>query len=203
MRPPGRSIIVAPQSGRAIAVGRDEVVRVVDLDGHQVGDMWAIDAADPGRWLSTSHTRDRSERLFPAVGGRFTDQYGDPILELLADTSPGRHDMLFPPCDRGLYESRGLAGHPNCRDNFLLALSSAGLTLPVVPDPVNLFQDSAPRQDGTINIGIAASRAGDATSFVALRAIVLVLTSCSVDCWPLNNARCTRLQIEVTSRQAR
>ncbi len=199
----GRSFIVGPQSGRAIEVRRDEVVRVVDLDGHQVGDMWVIDAADPGRWLSASHTRDRSERLFPAVGGRFTDQYGDPIMELLADTSPGRHDMLFPPCDTWLYESRGLAGHPNCRDNFLAAISSAGLSLPVVPDPVNLFQNSAPRPDGTLDIGVAASRAGDATSFLAVRDIVFVLTSCSVDYWPLNNAHCTRLQIEVTSRQAR
>src|SRR5882672_2841775 len=36
----------------------------------------------------------------------------------------------------------GLAGHPNCRDNFLAAAASAGIVLPVVPDPVNLFQDS-------------------------------------------------------------
>ncbi len=203
--PPGegrRSLIVDPQSGRAIGVRRDEIVRVIDLEGHQVGDMWAIDAAEPGRWLSASHTRDRGERLFPAVGGQFTDQHGGPILELLADTSPGRHDMLFPPCDTWLYESRGLAGHPNCRDNFLAAISSAGISPPVVPDPVNLFQNSVPQPDGTLEIGVAASRAGDAISFLALRDIVFVLTACSVDYWPLNNTRCTRLQIEVTARQA-
>jgi uncharacterized protein YcgI (DUF1989 family) len=55
-----RAITVAPQSGQAISVGRGELVRVVDVEGHQVGDIWAIDAADPGRWLSASHTRDRS-----------------------------------------------------------------------------------------------------------------------------------------------
>ena len=27
---------------------RGDLVRVVDLEGHQVGDMWAIDAGDPG-----------------------------------------------------------------------------------------------------------------------------------------------------------
>lgn len=198
----GRSLIVGPQSGRAIRVRRDEVARVIDLEGHQVGDMWAIDAADPGRWLSASHTRDRSERLFPAVGGQFTDQYGEPILELLADTSPGPHDMLFPPCDTWLYQSRGLAGHPSCRDNFLTATAAAGLSPPAVPDPVNLFQNSAPQPDGTIGIGVAASRAGDSISFLALRDIAFVLTSCSVDYWPLNNARCTPLRIEVTARKA-
>ncbi len=34
-------------------------------------------------------------------------------------------------------------------------------------------------------------------SNLALRDIVFVLTSCSVDYWPLNNARCTPLQILV------
>jgi len=130
---PVRTMIVAAQSGQAAGVARGELVTVVDMDGHQVGDMWAIDATDPGRWLSTGHTRDRCERLFPAVGERFRDQHGEPILQLVADTSPGLHDMLFPPCDRWLYESRGLPGHPNCRDNFLAALSSAGISLPVVP----------------------------------------------------------------------
>jgi uncharacterized protein len=63
-----RVVTVAPQSGQAVSAGRGELVRVVDVEGHQVGDMWAIDAADRGRWLSASHTRDRCERLFLAVG---------------------------------------------------------------------------------------------------------------------------------------
>jgi uncharacterized protein YcgI (DUF1989 family) len=130
-------VVVGPQSGRAVTVRRGELVRVVDLQGGQVGDMWAIDAADPGCWLSAGHTRDRRERLFPLVGEQFTDQRGKPVLELAGDTSPGVHDMLFPPCDRWLYESRGLPEHPNCRDNFLAAVSGAGTgPLPVVPDRV-------------------------------------------------------------------
>jgi uncharacterized protein len=167
-----RVVIVAPQSGQAVSVGRGEQVRVVDPDGRQVGDMWAIDVADRGRWLSASHTRDRCERLFPAVGEQFRDQYGEPVLQLAADTSPGVHDMLFPPCDRWLYESRGLPGHVNCRDNFLAAVASAGISLPVVPDPVNLFQSSGPQPDGRLRIGVAASRPGDAISFFAQRDLV-------------------------------
>ena len=196
----GRVITVAPQSGQAVQVERAELVRVVDVEGHQVGDMWAIDAADPSRWLSAGHTRDRCERLFPAIGEHFRDQLGEPILELAADTSPGLHDMLFPPCDRWLYQSRGLAGHPNCRDNFLAAVASAGISLPVVPDPVNLFQDSGPQPDGRLVIRTAASLPGQAITFRALRDLVFVLTSCSVDYPPLNNGRCTPLRIEITPK---
>jgi uncharacterized protein len=193
-----RAITVAPQSGQAIGVGRGELVRVVDVEGHQVGDMWAIDAADPGRWLSASHTRDRCERLFPAMGEQFRDQLGEPILQLATDTSPGLHDMLFPPCDPPLYQSRGLPGHPNCRDNFLATVASAGISLPVVPDPVNLFQDSGPQPDGRLAVGTAASLPGQFVSFRAQRDLVFVLTACSVDYPPLNNGRCTPLRIEIT-----
>jgi uncharacterized protein len=129
-----RQVVVPAQSGRAISVSRGDLVRVVDIEGHQVGDMWAVDAAGHSRWLWISHTRDRCERLFPAVGGQFCDQRGTPVLELADDTSRGVHDMLVPPCDRWLYESRGLAGHhPNCRDTFLAAAASAGIVLPSFP----------------------------------------------------------------------
>ena len=197
--PAYRAVIVAAQSGHAVSVACGELVRVVDVGGHQVGDMWAIDAADPGLWLSTGHTRDRCERLFPAVGGQFCDQHGEPILQLVADTSPGTHDMFFPPCDRWLYQSRGLAGHPNCRDNFLAAVASAGISLPVVPAPVNLFQNSGPQPDGRLLVGTASSRPGDAISFLARRDLIFVLIACSVDYPPLNNGHCGPLRIEITS----
>jgi len=194
-----RQVVVPAQSGRAVSVSRGDLVRVVDIEGHQVGDLWAVDAADHGRWLSVSHTRDRCERLFPAVGGRFCDERGEPVLELAGDSSPGVHDMLFPPCDRWLYQSRGLAGHPNCRDNFLAAAASAGIVVPVVPDPVNLFQDSGPRPDGTLAVGVAASSPGDAIAFIARRDLVLILTACPVDYPPLNQGHCSRLRIEITA----
>jgi hypothetical protein len=164
--------------------------------------MWAIDAADRGRWLSASHTRDRCERLFPAVREQFRGQYGEPVLQLAADTSPGVHDMLFPPCDRWLYESRGLPGHVNCRDNFLAAAASAGISLPVVPDPVKLFQNSGPQPDGRLRIGAAASRPGDSISFLARRDLIFVLTACPVDYPPLSSGRCGPLRIEITPAAA-
>jgi uncharacterized protein YcgI (DUF1989 family) len=89
-----RMLTVGAQSGLAVRVAAGAVVSVIDVKGQQVGDMWMIDAADPGRWLSASHTRDRCERLFPRPAEQFCDQHGIPILDLVADTSPGVHDML-------------------------------------------------------------------------------------------------------------
>jgi len=140
-------VLVPPKSGRAIQIRAGEIVDVIDIDGNQVGDLWAIDAVDHRRWLSTSHTRDKLERLLPFVGESFVDQQYDPILELVADTSPGIHDMLFPACNPALYAREGLAGHVNCADNFLAAARTVDVALPVLPDPVNLFQNSRPGID--------------------------------------------------------
>jgi hypothetical protein len=41
--------------------------------------------------------------------------------------------------------------------------------LPVVPHPINLFQDSGPRPDGTLTVGVAASSPGDAITFISRR----------------------------------
>jgi uncharacterized protein len=191
-----RSVVVAPISGCAVAARSGDRVTVVDVEGGQVGDMWAVDAADHGRWLSPGHTRDRCERLFPAIGEDFRDQHGEPILRLVGDTSPGVHDMLFPACDPAMYTARGLPGHPNCRDNFLAAAASARISLPVVPDPVNLFQDSGPQPDGRLVIRPAASGPGDAVSFRALRDVIIIVTSCAVDYPPLNRGRCTALRVD-------
>lgn len=40
-----RQVVVPAQSGRAVSVGCGDLVRVVDVEGHQVGDMWAVDRA--------------------------------------------------------------------------------------------------------------------------------------------------------------
>jgi uncharacterized protein YcgI (DUF1989 family) len=47
-------------------------------------------------------------------------------------------------------------------------------------------------------VGTAASLPGQFISFLALRDLVFVLTACSVDYPPLNDGRCSPLQIEIT-----
>jgi uncharacterized protein len=85
---------------------------------------------------------------------------------------------------------------PELKALGVVALGRLGFALPVVPDPVNLFQDSGP-QHGRLIVGTAASRPGDAISLRAQRNLIFVLTACSVDHPPLNNGCCGPLLIEV------
>ncbi|BCM84304.1 hypothetical protein mvi_27650 [Methylobacterium indicum] len=175
-------------------------MRVIDPEGQQVADLCAI--AWTGAtidWLSTSQTRDITERLFPRLGECFYSERGHPLLTLVEDNSPCPHDMLFPACNRGLYDRAGLPDHPNCRDNFLAALQAAKVALPIVPDPVNLFQCSEPQSDGRLEVAASINPAGGNVLLRAEEDLLLVVTACSVDHHPTNGGRCTGITLEILS----
>lgn len=192
-----RRVVIAPQSGQAIRVKRDDVIRIVDPKGQQVADLWAFATDGPKLdWLSTSQTRNATERLFPQVGESFfSSRSAEPMLTLIEDASPRPHDILYPACDRALYDHVGL----NCRDNLIAALARENITIDFVPDPVDLFQNSSPQTNGRIDVLASINPPGGYVKLRALRDLLLVVTPCSVDFHPTNGDRCTEIEVEVTS----
>lgn len=197
--PEARRIVIAPQTGQSLSVKRGDVIRIIDPQGQQVADLWAF-VTDNGSvldWLSTSQTRDIAERLFPRVGDSFYGTRGEVLLTLIEDASPGPHDMLFPACNRWLYERAGLPDHPNCQDNLIKALGAVGITPPAVPDPVDFFQNSLPSPDGRLDVIASINPPGGSVTLRAERDLLLVVTACSVDFHPTNGDRCTEIVVEV------
>ncbi|MFY9993669.1 MAG: urea carboxylase-associated family protein [Leclercia sp.] len=192
------TIDIPAQEGRGFWVAKGQTFRVIDPEGQQVADLWAINTeAGDNDWLSTSQTRDITERLFPAIGESFYSEKARPFLTLVQDNSPCPHDMLFPACNPGLYERAGLTDHPNCRDNMLAALQKADLSLPVVPDPVNFFQRSEPQADGKLEVLASNNPPGGNVVLLAETDLYVVVTACSVDFHPTNGGHCTGIQIVV------
>jgi len=103
--------LVPARTGRAVHVDQGSLVRVVDVEGQQVGDLFAYvlgAAGVTGEHLSASHTRTFTSRLFPAIGESFVTNRRRPILTLVEDTSPGRHDLLIAACDDARYAAHTL-----------------------------------------------------------------------------------------------
>jgi len=195
------TVDVPGYSGRGVPVDAGSTIRITNVDGCQIGDLFAIVRADPSEYLDTPRTRLVTQRLFPVVGQQFVTNRYRPILTFLADSSPGVHDSLFAPCDPGLYEMiGGEASHPNCYDNFLSAARELGLAFETVPGPVNLFQNTPFRPDGTLGAERSPARPGDAVELCAELNLYLILTACSVDVgFDINGWRSTPLRIEVFS----
>ena len=54
--------------GRGMVVRAGQLVRVTDVAGGQVGDLFAFSQGDPGEYASAEHTRPAIAKLFPRPG---------------------------------------------------------------------------------------------------------------------------------------
>jgi hypothetical protein len=195
---PTNSYYIPAQDGRGVVVQAGASFRVVDLEGTQVADLWAICTDADREWLSTGHTMASVARLFPRVGQEFSTTLCQPVLRLEADDTPGVHDMLYPPCNPQLFLNAGMsADHPSCAANYLRVSRELGISTPVVPPSVNIFQNSPPNAENEIPIADALSRPGDGITFKVLRDAAIIVTACSVDFPPGNGERCTPMLLEV------
>ncbi|MCV7416195.1 DUF1989 domain-containing protein [Mycolicibacterium litorale] len=191
------AIVIPAGQGSAFRVRRGDRFRLIDVEGGQVGDLFAFAAADPDEYLSASHTRTSTGRLFPRIGEQFVTNRRRPILTLTADTSPGAHDMLIAACDPARYDALGAPGHASCAGNLRLALSDLAVTTCVVPQPVNVFMDIPVDTDGNLSWLPAPSRPGDAVTFEAVTDCVIVVSACPMDLNPINGERPTSLAVEL------
>ncbi|WP_433158590.1 DUF1989 domain-containing protein [Kribbella sp. CA-247076] len=193
-------VVVPARSGRAIRLDRGARFRIVDLAGAQVGDLFAF--GYDGRpvlteHLSASHTRAHTERTFPAVGEDFVTDRRRPILRLVADDSPGRHDLLIAACDPERYAVLGVPDHPSCAQNLTDALERLGLGSGVpVPQPVNVFMNVPVAADGSLRWLPAPTAPGDSITFEAMTDCVVVVSACPQDLTGINGTEPSPLAID-------
>lgn len=196
---PTVDILVPGYEGRAVPVPSGSTIRITDVEGCQVGDLFALVQEDPSEHLCPARTRAVLNRLFPNVGQPFYTNRYRPALTFTADHSPGIHDTLYAACDAGLYAMMGAAAdHPSCRTNFLAAVRGLKLDIQQVPGPVNLFQNTPVGENGELVVGRSPTRPGDYVEFRAELDIYLVLTACSYDLDEVFiGGRSTPLRIEI------
>lgn len=197
-RPTNQRILIPAREGRAVRVPANAVFRIVDVEGQQVGDLFAFSAHDVGEYASAEHTRAGVLRLFPRVGEAFLTNRRRPILMLVADDSPGVNDMLIAACDPERYRLLGATGwHASCQENLRHAM--AGLDHPSVevPQPINLFMNVPIASDGALGFQPARSRPGDSVTLRAEMDVIVVLSACPQDLNPINGPGPTSLAIDL------
>lgn len=194
-----RTVDIPAQSGAVVTMAPGELLRIIDVEGSQVADLFAVSVEYPDDWLSVAVTRGVNWRLFPAVGQRFMSHSYRTLLTFERDDSPGVHDMLAAPCSAEMYAVLGHRGyHRSCSENFRTAAATVGWQPLHVPEPVNIFQRTPIGPDGSITALPAPTRAGDSVTLRAEAPVHVVVTACSMDLEPINGERCTPLRLEVT-----
>ncbi|HTU95725.1 MAG TPA: urea carboxylase-associated family protein [Solirubrobacteraceae bacterium] len=183
------SSVLPARQGTAVALVAGERLRIVNRDGGQVVDWWALAHPRDGddEYASMEHTRAALRRLVPRVGDAIYSTRRRPLVTLVEDTSPGVHDTLIAACDPERYRMLGgAADHPSCAMNFAGAIAEHGRSLPRAPAPLNLFMAIPWSPDGELAFEPSPARAGDSVTFEAAIDVLVVVSACPMDLNPIN-----------------
>jgi len=170
--------LVPAGGGRGLSLKRGQLLKVIDRDGGQTGDLLAF-SPDGGQRLSNGRTFDYEGTIYVSTGNTLWSDRSERMLTVVADPA-GRHDFLYAPCSIEMYRlQHGETGYrPNCADNLRQALHGLGLEPDALPTPFNVFMNVAVGPDGRLAFAPPRSRAGDALVLRAEMDLAVALTAC-------------------------
>ncbi len=198
-------ITIPPCEGRAFRVNEGQLFRIITPKGQQTCDFFAFRADYLDEWLSPNHTYSFIRHLRPRPGDLFASRFYRPMIDFIADTSNGLHDMLFAACGLMMYEQSGYVGHHNnCEDNLRNAMYRLGYQIDVVPQPVNFFM---PVKIGPEGDFLPITNTVTAGSYVELRPrmdVICAISACPFDLftegWAINSVEGpSELAVEILS----
>lgn len=183
-------ITIPARRGKGCFLARGERVRLINSHGHQVIDTWAFNRDDLSEFLSVEHTRTALRKVNPRLGDTMVSNRRRPILTMTEDTTPGVHDTLVAACDANRYAMLGHPGHDNCAGNLADVFASLGLSLPEIPCPFNLFQNTpADPESGEIRFLPSLAAPGSHVTLRAEMNVLVVFSACPMDLLPVNGPR--------------
>jgi uncharacterized protein len=196
-----RASQVRPAQAAAFEVKENQLIQVSDLLGKQVATFIAFNEHDYDEYLSTAHTRAANNSLMLRTeDGIYTNRHNR-MFTIIAD-SVGRHDMLFPACDRQRYrDDYGIDEHLNCRDNYVKALEARGYSIPYdrLPDPINWFMHVGIKGRGEFEIREPLSGRNDNVLLKAHMDVLVVVAACPNDQNAMNGFKPTDVLVRVYS----
>jgi uncharacterized protein YcgI (DUF1989 family) len=175
-----QSDLVPAMSGRAWRVAAGSLLRVVDVEGGQSGDVFAVAADDLEDGLSNGRTFDYGESIRLSTGSVLYSRRSRPLLTIVED-EVGTHDFLYAPCSQEMFEiGYGATDpHPNCYENLTTSLAAFGVPPATVTIAFNIFMNVELSPDGGLTIRPPISTAGKSLTFTAERDLLVAVTACS------------------------
>jgi uncharacterized protein YcgI (DUF1989 family) len=174
--PASRVIEIAPASAIAFEIDEGMSLRVVSVEGQQVGDFVAFNKANLTEKFSSDRTRSENGRVKISVGDRLFSNLCNVMFEITQDTC-GVYDLLYPPCNRWVFQNRcKIPPHDRCEENLERALSPWEITTSEITHPFNIFENSIIDEAGKLRIQAPVSIAGD---YVELKATMNCLEGIS------------------------
>ncbi len=191
--------LLEPHTGAAFVVRKDQILRVIDVEGQQVVDLVSYSQQNPQEYLSSPRTMDYNNKIYFTKDDLLYSDQSNPMWTIIEDTV-GKHCFLFAPCDQKMFEiTYGVTEpHPNCSDNLSGCLSQFGIQPAQIFVPFNIFMQARVADTGEIEIQSPISKPGD---FIGLRAeadLIVGISACSA--YKSNNYTFSQIRLEIFSR---
>jgi len=193
-----KQIHIDPQSGTAFSVNKGQIIRIIDVEGEQVADMFCYAKDDVNERLSSGHTTDYNGKIFLSKGDSLYSNQSNLMFTIVADLV-GKHIMLYAPCSQEMFvKSYGAEKeHPNCLDNLVSELINYGIQGSDITIPLNIFMNIEISQQGDISIHSPLSKAGDYIELRAEMDMIVGITACSAG--TCNNFNWSPIDVEIYS----
>jgi uncharacterized protein len=173
-----------------------QLLRIVDVEGSQSGDLFAVAADDLEDGQSNGRTFDMGGTIRLSTGSLLYSRRSRSLLRIVED-EVGAHDMLYAPCSQEMFEIEyGVTGpHPNCFDNLTNSLAAFGVPSATVTIAFNFFMNVIIGPGGRLEIRPPTSRAGQGMIFAAERDVLVAVTSCAAPGANAGGARPIRVDV--------
>jgi uncharacterized protein len=164
--------------GRPFQLKRGQILRIIDPQGGQSGDLMAF-ASDGSQRMSNGRTFDYGGKVYLTAGDVIWSDRSEPMLTLVEDTV-GRHDFLYASCSLEMYRKQyGVTGyHANCHDNLCNSLREIGVEPAPLPTAFNFFMAVEIAADGALSFLPPRSRAGDYLDVRAEMDLAVAVSAC-------------------------
>ncbi len=192
--------LLEPHTGAAFVIRKDQILRVIDVEGQQVVDLVSYSHQNLQEYLSSPRTMDYNNKIYFTKDDLLYSDQSNPMWTITEDTV-GKHCFLFAPCDQRMFEiTYGVSEpHPNCFDNLSGSLSQFGIQPAQIFVPFNIFMQVRIANSGEIEIQSPISKPGD---FIGLRAeadLIVGRSACSA--YKSNNYTFSQIRLEIFSRE--
>jgi uncharacterized protein YcgI (DUF1989 family) len=194
-----KEYIVQSMTGMYLHLSAGETLRVIDIEGEQVVDFFAVNEMNAAEILSPGVTIDCNGSLKITTGDVLYSSLYNEMFEIMGDTV-GSHDLIHPCCRPEMYDHfyNNGSNHPNCLDNINTMLEKTGLPTHAMITPFNIFMNTNIDEDGTVRVQTPKSKPGDYLELSALMNVHAFLSACSVSESRCNGGRCTPIKAVVS-----
>lgn len=185
-------VVVPARSGKGFVVKKGQRIRVIEVDGGQIGDFVVFNEQNLRERFNQARTKSNQGKIFITTGDKLYSKFNNVLMTITEDTY-GIHDLQYGMCSRWIYESGqyhsfmekftigGPLGVPSwgCWENLTEALKGWNIPPEDIPDPLNIFQTvEIDLRTGRMGIVNGRSKPGDSITFLAEMDCLAALSAC-------------------------